>query len=205
MAKEIAVFVGENGVTAELQQPGKIIVYLKKQNQWQKLREQEFTLGQARGARELRAGIVEIVDFINDCKIFVGQSITGLPYFELEKAGCSVWEFAGEPLDFLDYVLEKEEEAVEDTDSKSIAMPIPEDLGNGHYRISIKEIQEKDTGITSKQALQPILRQGNFDQLEIICSHIPPWLEADIMNGNLQGVSETVASGETRVVISKKK
>ncbi len=205
MGRDIAVCVGNNEETTTLEQPGRIIVYKKKQGQWQEIREREFTLGQAQGVRELRARIAEMVDFLADCKVFVGRSITGLPYFELEKADCSVWEFDGKPLDFLDYVLEKEEEKSENTDQKqSIAMPAPEALDNGCYRISIKEIQERDTGITSKQALQPVLRQLNFSQLEVICNHIPPWLEAELASGNLQCVNKQSTPGEIKVIIRKK-
>lgn len=203
MGKDIAVFVGGNEETATLEQPGKIIVYKKKQGQWQELREKEFTLGQTQGVRELRSGIAEIVEFLADCKVFVGRAITGLPYFELEKASCSVWEFTGKPLEFLDYVLEKEEEAAPAAVTQAVAMPVPEEIDNGCYRISIKEIQETDAGITSKQALQPVLRQGNFNQLEVICNHIPPWLEAELTGGNLHQISKKSAPGEARVIIRK--
>jgi Fe-only nitrogenase accessory protein AnfO len=204
MAKAIAIFLGDNGETADLQQPGKIIIYQKNQGMWQEQREKKFALGQARSARELRAGIAEVVEYLGNTKIIVGRSITGLPYFELEKAGCCVWEITGKPQGFLEYVLIKDEEMARTPAPETAPTPVPEDLGNGYYRLSIKEIQERDTGITSKQALQPILRQGNFFPLEVICSHIPPWLETDIMMGNLACTSEQLGFGEVRIVIRKK-
>jgi Fe-only nitrogenase accessory protein AnfO len=183
--------------------PGKVIVYRKKQGQWQELREKEFALGQAQGIRELRARIAQTVDFLNDCKICVGRSITGLPYFELEKAGCSVWEFTGQPLDFLDVVLAKEEESAQEEPVAPLNLPVPEDLGNGCFRISIKEVQENGTGVTSKQVLLPLLRQGQFDQLAVICNHIPPWLESEAMIENMKLVIEKNGPGEVWAVISK--
>lgn len=204
MAKAIAVFVGDHGETADLQQPGKIVIYQKHQGEWLKLREKEFTLGEARGARELRGRIAELINFLADCKIITALSVTGLPYFELEKTGCCVWEITGKPLDFLDYVLAKQEETFNVDAPEGITAPVPEDLGDGCYRLSIIEIQEADMGITSKQALQPILRQGNFSKLEVICRHVPPWLEVETMFGDLMCVTEKLGPGEERVIISRK-
>jgi len=203
MAKDIAVYVDEHGETTAMNLPGKVIVYQKKQGQWQELREQEFALGQAQGIRELRTRIAKVVAFIADCKICVGRSITGLPYFELEKAGCSLWEFTGRPLDFLDFVLEKDEEGVPEQPDTPLNLPVPEDLGNGCFRVSIKEVQENGTGVTSKQVLLPLLRQGRFHQLEVICNHIPPWLEAEAMAKNMKLVIEQNGPGEVRGFISK--
>lgn len=204
MAKAIAVFVGDEGETADIKQPGKVIIYQKQQGEWLKLREKQFALGEAQGAGELRVGIGEIINFLGDCKIITALSVTGLPYFELEKAGCCVWEITGNPRDFLDYVLAKQEETFEIDAQEGITAPVPEDLGDGCFRLSIKEIQEADMGITSKQALQPILRQGNFSKLEVICRHVPPWLEVETMFGDLMCVTEKLGPGEERVIISKK-
>lgn len=204
MNKAIAVFVDANGETATLEEPGRIIVYQKKQGQWQELRARNFSLEQAKGVRALRAGIAEIVGFMAGCKIFVGRSIIGLPYFELEKAGYSIWEFTGKPKDFLDHVLLKEETATQFSKPESTILPVPEDLGNGQLRMSIKEIQTTDSGITSRQALQPILQLGEFSWLEVLCSHVPPWLEAEIMLGKLECISEQSGPGEMRVIIRKK-
>lgn len=203
MARAIAVFVGENGETAALEQPGTIILYQKNQGRWQELRAKEFSLGEVRSLRELRAALAEIMNHLQECKIFVGRSITGLPCFALEKAGCSVWEFAGRPEDFLDYILSWEEVVPENSADESSPLPMPEDLGNGRLRISIKEIQETDRGVTSKQALQPILRRTDFTQLEVLCSHIPPWLETETMLGGLVCISTTPGQDGMSVVIEK--
>jgi len=147
--------------------------------------------------------MAEVIEFLGTCNVFVARAIVGVPYYELEKAGCSVWEFDGEPLDFLNYIQEKEEEAKLE-EVEPMVIPVPEELANGYYRISIKQIQEIESGITSKQVLLPFLRQGNYYQLEVICSHIPPWLETETLTGNLVCESEKIAPGEVRLVVRKK-
>jgi hypothetical protein len=74
----------------------------------------------------------------------------------------------------------------------------------GCYRISIKDIQEKDLGVSSKQVLLPFLREGGFYSLEVICNHVPPWLEAMLINGTFTGNVVKVAENEMAVTIMKK-
>ena len=204
MARDIAVFVGEDGNATSLYEKGKIIIFQKRQGKWKKLREKTFTIDKSLSLKELRAVMTEAMIFLADCKIFVGQSLVGVPYFELEKAGFSIWEFDGQPMEFLDYVLEKEEEAqINGAKEEVEPLPVPVDLGNGHYSINLKKIQQNNSGFTSKQVLMPFVKQGKFYQLEIICSHIPPWLEMMLQEGNLIGVIEKISPGETKVTISK--
>lgn len=205
MPANIAVYVSENGKTASPYDIGKIVVYRKKRGRWNVLREKDFIPDKSLGIRELREKMAETLEFLDECSIFVGLSITGVPYYELEKAGFSVWEFEGKPLEFLDYVLAEEEEKYKQVKSrgKNNVMLTPDEISNGYYRISIKEIQENDTGITSKQVLLPFLRQGGFDSLEIICNHVPPWLQAELMGGGYSGEIENIDHKEVRIILSR--
>ncbi|MDA8213134.1 MAG: nitrogenase, partial [Clostridia bacterium] len=186
MPKEIAVHVGENGETTSLNEKGTIIVYQKKQGKWTVSREKDFFPEQGLGLKELREKLDEVISFLAECKVFVGLSIVGVPYFSLEKAGFSVWEFKGKPLEFLDYILEKEEEeqAEQESQKPNNVVHFPVETSAGCYKLSLKEIQENNLGVTSKQVLLPFLRKGKFYSLEVICSHLPPWLEAELMSGN---------------------
>lgn len=205
MAKEIAVFVDEDGKTASLMQRGKIIIYQKKQGLWQALREKDFALDNHQGISGLRKSMAEALNFLDNCKVFVALSVVGLPYFELEKAYCSVWEFDGLALALLDYVLAKEEEnhAFDENQGQTEAIPTPLEVSPGSFQISLKEIQKNNSGITSKQALLPFLRQGQFYFLEVLCDHIPPWLEVELLEGKLIGDVQKISKDETRVKISK--
>lgn len=205
MPKEIAVYVGENGETTSLYDQGKIVVYKKNRGKWSVLKEKEFVLDKSLGMPELRKQMAEAMDFLNECKVFVGLSITGVPYFELEKFKFSVWEFEGKPVEFLDYILEEEEgrHEQEANKEKNNIVPAPVETSDGSYRISIKEIQENDTGVTSKQVLLPFLRQGKFYSLEVLCNHVPPWLEAELFSGDYSGEIERISNQEVRITIAR--
>lgn len=204
MAKEIAVFIGADGTTALLNEQGKIVVFTKWSQEWQRTRELVFTLAGDRNLRAMRQKMSEVLTFLGDCKVFVGQSVSGLPYFELEKGQISVWEYEGAPVDFLGYVWATEEEAKIELENKTelTSVPAPMDLGNGCYRISILDIQNNNSGITSKQVLLPFLSQREFYQLEVVCSHLPPWLEMELSNKQFVGVVEKLAANQIKVLIT---
>ncbi|MBF7082953.1 nitrogenase [Desulfallas sp. Bu1-1] len=204
MAVDIAVYVGENGETASLKDRGKIVVFRKMQNKWNVLREREFNPSASQGMKELRRMMEEVMDFLAECKIFVGLSVTGIPFFELERSRRVVWEMQGKPGDFLDYILARDEEERQLEEQKTETVPpAPVETSAGCYRISIKEIQEKNLGVTSKQVLLPFLRQGNFYELKVLCNHIPPWLEAEFLSGKLCSNVNELGTGELEITITK--
>jgi len=205
MAKEIAVFVRESGETASLYELATLQIYRRKERVWQLVREQTFEIRRSAGLPELRRQMRDIVGFLGDCRVVVAEAFQGVPFFELEKAGCNVWEFSGKPAGFLDYIQEQEEAAAQETSAKqSPEPPKVEDLGEGHWKINIREIQQGSGGVTSKQAVLPILRQGGFYQLEIVCAHLPPWLEGELIGGPWDYVAEKQSDQEWRVYISRK-
>ncbi len=100
MAKEVAVFLGADGTSVSLDEPGSVAIFRRALGSWEKNREKGFSLGQVSGMRELRLKMGEILQFMDGCRIFVARSASGVPYFELEKAGCTVWEYSGRPAEF---------------------------------------------------------------------------------------------------------
>lgn len=207
MADDIAVFLGEWDETVSLTEQGRVVVYRKAGGVWNSLKEMDIQLYGSGGIKELRRKTAELLEFLGDVKIFVTGSISGIPYYELEKAGCSMWELSGRPEQFLDYVLEQEEEAVrrhaEEVKGNQLSLG-PVEIENGRYYVSLAEIQQNRESVTSKQVLQPFLRKAGFYELEILCKHVPPWLEAEMTAGSLNGQTVNMGNGQFKVVISNK-
>jgi hypothetical protein len=109
MGPEIAAILGRGGCSSTLSEPGTVVVYRQQGCSFEPVREMTFALDQDKGLKELRAKMAELIEFLNGCKIFVARSASGALYFELEKAGFSVWEISGKPADFLAIILEDEE------------------------------------------------------------------------------------------------
>ncbi|CAJ36858.1 Fe-only nitrogenase accessory AnfO family protein [Methanocella arvoryzae] len=203
MAREIAVFQNAEGVSASLGERGKVAVYRRAGGSWDVGREKEFSIGTVKGIRELRLGMSDMLQFLAGCKIFVARSAAGVPYFELEKAGCSVWEIAGRPEEFLDQVWENEESERSTPPEATFAIPVPAEISPGNYYISIKEIQEKNADISSKQVLQQFVRHGCYSSLVVVCSHVPPWMEAETTANGLTFETERLGRSEFMVRIAR--
>jgi len=144
----------------------------------------ELNIDPAQGLRAMREKIAVLITFLSTCRIIVTSSVNGAPYFELEKTRCSIWEITGNPEEFLDQVWEDEESERSKQKSSVSAqdkanIPVPQEKTPGTFVISIKDVQGKRPDISSKQVLQQFIQRGGFLVLEVICSHVPPWIEVE--------------------------
>lgn len=202
MNRDIAAFLSSNGEFGSLFEPGALVIYHKVKNKWIVIRRMPFTFEQSRGLPGLRRHINTALDFMGECRYFAALSVSGLPYFELEKAGVTVWEALGKPEDILDFILaEVEASNHEERTSNSPENFAPIEVSPGHYRISLQEIQEQNVSLTSKQVLMPFLDRQRFDTLEVVCSHMPPWLEIKLMNKELRGDVTRTATGAIKITL----
>jgi hypothetical protein len=201
---EIAVLLGSDGRTIPLSEPGTFVVYLRVRNEWVKERELAFALDPLQGLQGLRKTVAALNGFLGNCKTVVATSASGALFFELEKARCSVWEISGTPDTFLNQVWRDEKEARGDEPLPAgPGIPAPLELSPGTYYISIREIQGKRPEVSSKQILQEFVRKGEFSELEIICDHVPPWIEIEAEQRGFNIVSERTAQNEVRVFLKK--
>jgi len=203
--REIAVILNADGSTGILSEPGKVVVYERSSADcsWQPVRETDFSI-EGESLQGLRQKISGLMDFLGDCRVFVARAASGAVFFELQKAAFSVWEITGRPAEFLDGVLE-EEEAEEETGKPQVfEIPAPLEISPGNYTISIKEVQGKLPGISSKKILQHFVRTGDFKRLEVTCDHVPPWIKLDCEMSGLECESEKKGPNEFLVVLTPK-
>jgi len=210
MAHEIAVFLNDEGKTCRLTELGYVMIYTRKMGEWKEAGKKDFTLTGVRSMTELREKMEELTDFLADCKIFVVAKVSGIALNILEQAQFRIWEWKGRPLDFLDTIrLQGESDLLANNENSigDIRDTVSEakftETSPGSYAVSLKEIQENNSSITSKQALLPFLKKGKFDTLEIICNHVPQWLESELMALNQTMQVERKAEGLVKVSLKK--
>ncbi len=180
MAREIGAFVDETGRAAALSQPCSLRIFRRDRGQWRLDRSAPLNLADASGLADLRRRMAEIIAVFGDCKTALAAAFQGAALHELEKAGIELWEVEGDPEALLDTILFEAEKAVQEAEKEAtLPFPVLENLGEGRYSLSIAEVQHSSGGLTSKQVLLPILQQGSFRELSVICTHVPPWLEAE--------------------------
>jgi Fe-only nitrogenase accessory protein AnfO len=200
---EIAVLLDADGFSGRFTQPGKVVVYQRCGPSFTAERETEVAFDRSNGLAELRSKMEDLLQFLGPCKIFVAKSASGVVYFELEKAGCSVWEVSGRPVEFLDSVLKGEEEAESAAAAEAVEIPVPIEVSPGSYFISIKEVQGKAPFISSKQVLQEFICRAGFDALEVVCDHVPPWIEMEAERGGYAMETESREKNEVCVKLTK--
>ncbi|MDD1727900.1 MAG: nitrogenase [Methanospirillum sp.] len=202
MIPEIAAMLDQEGGTTTLTGPGEVIVYSKVQSSWEPVRKLPFSLDPNQGLAQLRLKMGELVAFFGDCRIFVTKAASGAIFFELEKVRCTVWEISGRPEEFLEQVW-KEEEQDSVPQSGTVDIPVPVEIAPGKYYLSIKEIQGKRPEVSSKQVLQKFIKTGVYQQLEVICDHIPPWIALESTCCGFTMQSERLEPDEVKLVLTK--
>jgi Fe-only nitrogenase accessory protein AnfO len=70
------------------------------------------------------------------------------------------------------------------------AIPAPQSVGDGCYRINLANILANDSSLNSKQVLVPFMEGVTFKQLEVLCDHPPRWFARELYKLNLTVASE---------------
>lgn len=203
IAHEVAAII-EDGVTIPLNKPGTVVVFRRDKGSWTKDREMSFKVDPAKGLDEMRGKVGELLKFMEPCKIFVARSASGAMFYELEKAQFNVWEIPGTPDAFLEQVWSEDEKDRNDMAAPAVSeIPVPLENTSGNFFISIKETEGKRPELSSKQILQSFIRKGNFATLEIVCDHVPPWIESESRTVGFKIETERLGPNEVHLKLIK--
>lgn len=217
MNKEIAVLENYNGETASFSESGLVKIYVKQSDRWKVKDEIIFSLCKIENINLLREKIISMVKSLGECKIFIGRKIGGIPYSILERFGVNSWEISGRPGEFLNYVIEKEEdeqrkslehssqceEKCSHCEDNCVCNPI-ETEQQGHYFLDLIKVQQQNPSITTKQILIPFFKKQDFSQLIIKCSHVPKWFERGLTDFNLEWDVQLKEQGQLNVIVKCK-
>ena len=167
---------------------------------WRRLKIVPFTLSGCYELVDMRNRLRTIEQHLPQGAVIAGTSISGLAYSELNHMGfclCELERFSPEILD----ALAAEVEASAEPSAQVPAGPVAGD-SPGAYTINLLEVQAAHPEVSSKKALRPFLASTPFVELEIICSHMPPWLEGHMKDHNLTCSRSRTQDGHLRLRIS---
>jgi len=210
MIKEIAMYVNNLGEITDLNKAGFIKIFSKDNDKWNIIKEISFEFYTVQEREDIRLDTLNISEALENCKVFVAKEIPNLIYMMLDSIGVSTWKMEGNKNEILDYVLEKEEEEAEEiklieasklSDKKQRVLPI--EIGsNGYYILNLKELQDHNAGITTKQVLKPFLNDNKFNELILNCSHVPCWIEGELERLNLTFECSKTGQNDYIVIIN---
>jgi len=181
--REIGVVVDGQGDITEFYNMKKINIY-HKMEEWKLIRTVEISVS-VNSLMDLRQNVMEVIGKLDNCRVLIAQSITGIPYHLLDKSGFVICEAKLFNIQLLDMVyeeltLEKVEEKIE---VASIPQPTDQD---GNFFFDLVKLQKYRPDISSKKALIPFLSNELFQSVTIHCSHMMPWLDSFTKERNLE-------------------
>ncbi len=206
MSGKIAVIINENNKLTSLETGTTLILFSKQDYNWQKVKEISYKLDITSKISEIRDNIRALILQLEDCKIVVGKSITGLSYNIFERMGFEIFEAETLSSALLEEI--QSDLAAETGFSPKEAAAIPTTpVGTsepGVFFLDLIKLQEKYPEISSKKALQSFIETNPFYRLDVVCSHIPPWFEVILPKKNLNYIIKGLDKHRVQVSISQK-
>lgn len=200
---DIAVVCDKEGRAASLFDGTAVVVYQKSADGWSAAESYPLELDISQGIGAVRKSVTAMIASLNGLKTIAGREMSGVPYHMLDAAGFAVFEIGGYPEEFLDHItseLEMELQA-KNAAEEGPASPEPVD-GEGRYRLDLTELLQRRPDLSSKKVLVPFLENTPFYELEVMCSHIPPWFSRNLSSMQLEFKSEMLSSASYRVTIT---
>ena len=178
---KIAVFVDEKGNVLPLYAAGTVELYVNKEDQWVCMKQIPFAIHDTLNIDEVRSRILAMIFEIDDCKMFVADTLRGFPHTIFEDKNIRAWKFNGViSVQLLDHIKGQ----INNIKAESFTMiPAPVAIDNvrkGVYKIDLVKVQEHNYSLNSKEILLPFLQETTFQELEVICNHVPKWFDKEL-------------------------
>jgi Fe-only nitrogenase accessory protein AnfO len=181
---KIAVVENEDQKASSIFEPGFIAIYEEDCGEWKVLSRFENKVCNAKGMAAVRTAVADIIKQLGDVKIIVASEIPGVASGTFQAAGFDIFLVENSVLNVLDSIKKEMLEAIEERQKEPPKFDIMQFLepgvSKGDFSINIEEIMFKNPDLTSKKILIPYLKNGEFNRLDVICSHIPKWFVMDI-------------------------
>ena len=188
---QIAVLLGKEGTTTSFENDGKIVVFKRNNSrEWVLTREHTHI-----NKYFLEQKYSELCNWLGSCKILVVTRVMKEQLDAFSEKSIHIWEMQGHPIEYLDYIEACEKQENQHKADVVLEAPIVEDKGNHNFYVNIDVTMSEECSVTSKQFLMPILKEGNFNLLEVKCGHIPIWFHKELQSLNLVYESQQIDNG----------
>ncbi len=206
MSYKISVILNDEGELTAFEEGVTLLVFSKENNVWKIENEIRYSVDLTSNISDIRNNIKDIILQLEDCKVIIGKTITGLPYNILDRMGFEIYEAQSVSDGLLEEInTELETEAAHNTSLSSEVPTAPvETSESGVFYLNLIMLQEKHPEISSKKALQSFIETYCFYRLDLVCSHIPPWFDVILPQKRLTYSVEELERNQLKVSIIKK-
>lgn len=173
----MAVFFDANDQVTSFDEMTQWDLFSKKDDSWQKSKSIHYKPILMGELPVIRENIRKMIAQLEDCRIIITKSITGIPYHTFDKEGFIICEVENFDLELLDAIQEDLiSTSLEAAKQKLPEAPIETDTP-GDYFFDFNQLQKSTPEISSKMALLPFFKNVPFLSLDLVCEHIPPWFD----------------------------
>lgn len=205
MSKKIATIVDDSKKLSSFEIGTSLNIYYKDTGSWQLKEEIGYSLDISLALSEIRDYIRTIILKLEDCKIVIGKTVSGLPYNIFDRMGFAIFEVAYISDSLLDEIFSEVQEYKNKKNAPPVNLstsPIQTEIA-GIYFLNLIELQEKHPDISSKKALKEFIETTPFYKLELLCSHVPPWFDNFLPLKKLNYSLDQIEINKYRVTIYK--
>jgi Fe-only nitrogenase accessory protein AnfO len=203
MAEKIAVTFKGKSDLAPLAEADTLMVFEKRKNAWIARKEIPYQIDLSTNLQEIRNQVRNLITKLDDCTIIVSESITGLVYNVFDRMGFHIFEVPAFQATILDDILMDIANNTESIERNESIPTAPIETIDGIYFLDLIQLQTNRPDVSSKKALQPFLHNTPFIKLDMLCSHLPPWLENTEYKSDFDIVNKKSGSA-VLVTITKK-
>ncbi|AQR95498.1 Fe-only nitrogenase accessory AnfO family protein [Clostridium saccharoperbutylacetonicum] len=197
---EIGVFLDEQNFISSFEEAKLIKVFVKEELWKVKQEIKTDSVDAANGLNEVRKKYKNLINKMDDCKIILVKEAVGIPYSVFYTEDFSIWELEGDPLDYLDEIIRKEQ--VHETEAE-VKSEFGKELDKGYYLIDMHELEITNPEISSKKAIIPYLDNNDVKKIEVHCCHVPPWLVNMENKRQIKMQVNEISRNDYRVLIQK--
>ena len=203
MDKKIAVTCDDNDQLTDFIGLTHMIIFEYNNNHWEIRKKFSFAFSGIKTAQEIRDKTRNLILKLDDCKIIASAAVNGLIYNVLDRMRFAIFEIESLDAAMLDKIVNDLYNNLHNINTGAAVPTSPVETANGIYYLDLIKLQHAHPDISSKKALRSFLDNTPFIQLDLVCSHIPAWLNTAEYAEKL--VITTRSSGTSLLVsISKK-
>jgi Fe-only nitrogenase accessory protein AnfO len=181
---KISVVENNDQKTSSIFEPGFIVTYEGDGGEWKVLNSFENKIYSAKGITAVRLAVEDTIKQLDNVKIVIASEIPGIAFGIFEVAGFEIFLVEQNSFDALASVKKEMLELIEEQQEKpskfDILQFLEPGLNEGDFCLNMEKILSKNPQLTSKKILLPYLKNGEFNSLDVICSHIPKWFTKDL-------------------------
>ncbi|MCX7714537.1 MAG: hypothetical protein N2171_02255 [Clostridia bacterium] len=205
MCSKIGVIADRENNISSLENGSLILIFEKKNNSWSTIEKINYHISFSSDLTELRDNIRSLILRLGDCRVIAGKTVSGLAYSVFNRIGLYIFE-APEISDrlFDDILTDIQTAKKKKTDFKNIPKEPISINNDGTYFLDLVSLQKAYPEVSSKKALQNFVMTSNFCKLDLICHHMPPWLESILEKKRFTYELEKIDEHLYKAIIYKK-